>query len=68
MLKATGVATASGIDFDPVNGRRFMRISFAVSTAEVEDAIRRLEPWFASHSSQTIRNSRDGHVVSNSGQ
>ncbi|MBS0481000.1 MAG: aminotransferase class I/II-fold pyridoxal phosphate-dependent enzyme [Proteobacteria bacterium] len=48
LLEATGVATAPGIDFDPVDGHRFMRISFAVSTAEVEDAIRRISPWFAS--------------------
>ena len=43
----TGVATAPGIDFDPVHGHRFMRFSFAVSTALVEDAIRRMKPWFA---------------------
>jgi aspartate/methionine/tyrosine aminotransferase len=54
MLNATGVATSSGVDFDPVNGRRFMRISFAVSTAEVEDAIKRMEPWFASRRNQKI--------------
>ena len=47
LLKATGVATAPGIDFDPVNGHRFMRISFAVSTDQVEDAIARMKPWFA---------------------
>jgi len=47
LLQETGVATAPGIDFDPVEGRRHIRISFAVSTAETEDAIRRLEPWFA---------------------
>ena len=47
LLRDTGVATAPGIDFDPVEGHRFMRISFAVSTAEVEDAIARLTPWFA---------------------
>ncbi len=47
LLQDTGVATAPGIDFDPVEGRHYVRISFAVSTAEVEDAIRRLEPWFA---------------------
>ena len=47
LLRDTGVATAPGIDFDPVDGRRFMRFSFAVSTPEVEDAIGRLEPWFA---------------------
>lgn len=47
MLEETGVATAPGIDFDPVQGHRFMRFSFAVSTALVEEALARLEPWFA---------------------
>ena len=47
LLEATGVATAPGIDFDPVDGRRYMRISFAVSTPQVEEAIRRIGPWFA---------------------
>ena len=48
LLRDTGVATAPGIDFDPVEGAHFMRISFAVSTPEVEDAIGRIGPWFAS--------------------
>jgi aspartate/methionine/tyrosine aminotransferase len=47
LLQDTGVATAPGVDFDPVHGRRFIRVSFAVSTPEVEEAIRRLTPWFA---------------------
>jgi aspartate/methionine/tyrosine aminotransferase len=47
LLEATGVATAPGVDFDPVEGRHFMRFSFAVSTPLVEEAIRRIEPWFA---------------------
>ncbi len=47
LLRDTGVATAPGIDFDPVEGRRFIRMSFAVSTAETEDAIARMIPWFA---------------------
>jgi aspartate/methionine/tyrosine aminotransferase len=47
LLMDTGVATAPGLDFDPVDGRRFMRFSFAVSTAEVEEAIARMVPWFA---------------------
>jgi aspartate/methionine/tyrosine aminotransferase len=46
LLQDTGVALAPGIDFDPVEGARHIRISFAVSTAEVEDAITRLAPWF----------------------
>ena len=47
LLDATGVATAPGYDFDPVHGHKFMRISFAVSTDQVEDAIARMKPWFA---------------------
>ena len=47
LLHETGVATAPGIDFDPVDGHGFMRFSFAVSTPEVEDALERLAPWFA---------------------
>jgi len=48
MLQETGVAVAPGIDFDPVDGNRYIRFSFAVSTAEVDEAIARLEPWFSS--------------------
>jgi aspartate/methionine/tyrosine aminotransferase len=49
LLRETGVATSPGIDFDPVEGRFFMRMSFAVGTAEVEDALARMEPWFSRH-------------------
>lgn len=47
LLADTGVATAPGIDFDPVDGHRFIRLSFAVSTPEIEDAIDRMIAWFA---------------------
>ena len=47
LLADTGVATAPGVDFDPLNGNHFMRFSFAVSTPLVEEALRRLKPWFA---------------------
>jgi aspartate/methionine/tyrosine aminotransferase len=47
LLRDTGVCTAPGVDFDPVEGRHFIRFSFAVSTAEVEEALRRITPWFA---------------------
>lgn len=46
LLEETGVATAPGVDFDPVDGGRFMRFSFALSTPEIEEALARLEPWF----------------------
>ena len=50
LLQDTGVATAPGIDFDPVEGRHFVRFSFAVSTDRVEEAVARLDPWLATRS------------------
>jgi aspartate/methionine/tyrosine aminotransferase len=47
LLRETGVCTAPGVDFDPVDGRHFIRFSFAVSTPEVSQAIARMIPWFA---------------------
>lgn len=47
LLEDTGVATAPGIDFDPVDGGRYIRFSFAASQAEIETAIERMVPWFA---------------------
>lgn len=47
LLEDTGVATAPGVDFDPVDGGRYIRFSFAVSPAEIEAAIERMAPWFA---------------------
>lgn len=47
LLRDTGVCAAPGIDFDPVHGRRFIRFSFAVSTPLIEEAVRRITPWFA---------------------
>jgi len=41
------VATAPGVDFDPVDGRRYIRFSFAVSTGEIKAALERITPWFA---------------------
>lgn len=46
LLRDTGVATAPGLDFDPIDGHHFIRFSFAVSTDLVEQAIARLIPWF----------------------
>jgi aspartate/methionine/tyrosine aminotransferase len=52
LLRETGVATAPGVDFDPVEGRHFIRMSFAVSTPQVEEAIERMVPWFAQTAAQ----------------
>jgi aspartate/methionine/tyrosine aminotransferase len=53
LLEDTGVATAPGVDFDPVEGHRFMRFSFAVSTDRIEEAIARMTPWFAARAAQS---------------
>lgn len=53
LLRDTGVATAPGVDFDPVDGRHYIRLSFAVSTPEIEEALRRLAPWFAARTAET---------------
>jgi len=45
MLRETGVATTPGIDFDRARGAGTLRISFAGSTAEMEEAVRRLKAW-----------------------
>ena len=39
LLAETGVATAPGIDFDPVQGHRFLRMSFAGATSTVTGAL-----------------------------
>ncbi len=42
VLAATGVALAPGIDFDPVDGHRFMRLSFCGTAQDVTAGIDRL--------------------------
>ncbi|GAA1333079.1 pyridoxal phosphate-dependent aminotransferase [Pseudonocardia xinjiangensis] len=45
LLAATGVAVAPGIDFDPVDGGRWIRLSCAGATEDVAEALKRLEGW-----------------------
>jgi len=45
MLAETGVAATPGIDFDPLEGRHFMRFSFAGATEDMIEAARRLKNW-----------------------
>ncbi|MEO6895991.1 MAG: aminotransferase class I/II-fold pyridoxal phosphate-dependent enzyme, partial [Caldimonas sp.] len=47
LVDETGVAIAPGIDFDPVHGHRHVRLSFAVTGEEVEQALAQLGPWLA---------------------
>ncbi|WP_028654423.1 pyridoxal phosphate-dependent aminotransferase [Nocardioides sp. J54] len=43
LLARTGVAVATGIDFDTVDGGRFLRFSFAGSTDDIVQALDRLD-------------------------
>ncbi|HEV2782010.1 MAG TPA: pyridoxal phosphate-dependent aminotransferase [Actinophytocola sp.] len=45
LLADTGLAIVPGIDFDPVDGHRFVRFSFAGTTQDVDEGLRRLEGW-----------------------
>ena len=42
VLAATGVALTPGVDFDTVDGRRFVRLCFAGTAAELTTAMDRL--------------------------
>jgi aspartate/methionine/tyrosine aminotransferase len=46
-LDECGVALAPGVDFDPVDGGRFVRICFAGDAAEIGEGIARLGDWLA---------------------
>ncbi len=45
MLAQTGVATTPGVDFDEARGARFLRFSYARSTADMTQAVARLTAW-----------------------
>jgi aspartate/methionine/tyrosine aminotransferase len=45
LLAETGVATAPGVDFDPVDGGRFIRLSFAGATEDITETLQRLAAW-----------------------
>jgi aspartate/methionine/tyrosine aminotransferase len=45
LLDETGLAIVPGIDFDPVDGDKFVRFSFAGSMANVDEGLRRLASW-----------------------
>jgi aspartate/methionine/tyrosine aminotransferase len=45
MLNEAGVAATPGIDFDPVNGKHFLRFCYAGSADEMREAVARLGNW-----------------------
>ncbi len=45
MLDEAGVAATPGIDFDPRNGRHFLRFCYAGSASEMHEAVERIGDW-----------------------
>ncbi|HEY6380712.1 MAG TPA: aminotransferase class I/II-fold pyridoxal phosphate-dependent enzyme [Pseudolabrys sp.] len=45
MLNEAGVAATPGIDFDPVNGKHFLRFCYAGSADEMREAVARIGNW-----------------------
>ena len=45
MLEKARVAATPGVDFDPVRGRQFIRLSYARSADEMREAVARIAKW-----------------------
>ena len=45
MLEEAGVAATPGVDFDPVRGQNFLRLCYAGSGEEMQEAVRRIGEW-----------------------
>ncbi|WP_445504004.1 pyridoxal phosphate-dependent aminotransferase [Microvirga sp. G4-2] len=45
MLEETGVAATPGLDFDPIEGSHYMRLSFAGSEQDCRETVERLKRW-----------------------
>src|SRR6185437_10413712 len=49
MLAEAGVAATPGIDFDPRDGRHYVRFSYAGSPAEMHEAVERVGKWLTNN-------------------
>lgn len=47
LLQKAGVAVTSGVDFDPEEGHKHVRLSFAASTQDMHEAVRRINQFVA---------------------
>lgn len=45
MLEEAGVAATPGLDFDPIEGSHYLRLSFAGSEADCRETVARLKIW-----------------------
>ena len=46
VLERAGVAVTPGLDFDPLRGHKTLRLSYAGTTADIEEGLRRLGQYF----------------------
>jgi aspartate/methionine/tyrosine aminotransferase len=47
MLEEAHVAATPGVDFDPIHGRNFIRLSYARSADDMHEAVTRIARWLA---------------------
>ena len=45
MLEEAGVAATPGVDFDPLHGRKFLRLCYAGSRDDMREAVERIGAW-----------------------
>jgi aspartate/methionine/tyrosine aminotransferase len=45
LLEQAGVAATPGVDFDPLNGRNFVRLCYAGARADMQEAVARIGDW-----------------------
>jgi aspartate/methionine/tyrosine aminotransferase len=45
MLEEAGVAATPGVDFDPINGRKYLRLCYAGTPDDVREAVERIGRW-----------------------
>ena len=45
MLEEAGVAATPGVDFDPLHGRKFLRLCYAGAREEMREAVERIGNW-----------------------
>lgn len=45
LLEEAHVAATPGVDFDPINGKRFVRFCYAGSAADMREAVERIGGW-----------------------
>jgi|SRR6185369_4354359 len=49
LLNEAHVAATPGMDFDPIDGRHFLRFCYAGSAAEMHEAVQRIGNWLSGH-------------------